>query len=127
MFGASGSSGSETEAEKTVARRDKSQGLTRDIILNEGRWLCEACLWLRWVHRGDLTTKSSASLLLLSPEAFSSVVAQHPAVHVSLKSHARRFARTLDSVVMFFATDMYDTAAAIASTQIVMSGASSGK
>jgi len=112
-----GSKGFEREAEEELVRRDKSLCISENIVLNEGRWLCEASLWLRWLHRGDLTTTSSASLLVLSLESFSTVALQHPAVHGALSSHARRFARTLDAVIVFFATDLYDTAAAVASMQ----------
>merc|ERR1712032_541875 len=84
---------------------ETSSPFTRSISVHQGQWLCEASVWLQWLHRGDLSSTNSVSLLVLCTESFAAVAAQHPALWMALSSHARRFVESFDSVVRIFATD----------------------
>lgn len=64
---------------------------SRSDFLPQGTALCEAVLWIHWVHVGDFASVSSLSLLVLDLQRFEALVTAYPNVQASLQSHAQRF------------------------------------
>merc|ERR1712216_605961 len=54
-----------------------------DETVHAGRWLCEACLWTRWQHRGDLFSSETTSIVGVLSKELSEVVAEHLSVLVA--------------------------------------------
>jgi len=54
-------------------------------------YLCEAVLWTRWEHCGELMVASDATLLTVDAETFGQVMKSHPPAHASTVLFARRF------------------------------------
>lgn len=54
----------------------KSRWLDKCPILEEGAWLCEPVLWLRWTHRGAMTAKTHSELVALRSERFRQIAGQ---------------------------------------------------
>jgi len=96
-----------TSSSRIVADRQKK--LQR--VVDEGACLCEAAIWVRWVHRGDFEAISQASLLLLDVNAFAELVASYPTVKISMRDHAARWVRKLHKTDAL--TDLLSTADAM--------------
>lgn len=63
----------------------------RSEFLREGACLCEAVLWVHWVHLGDFDAVSHLSLLTLEAHRFAELVASYPSVLRALQRHAQIF------------------------------------
>lgn len=57
--------------------------------------VCEASLWVQWVHVGDLDSESLGTMWSLTVESVMELISNFPVVQVKLLPHANRFLRTL--------------------------------
>lgn len=64
---------------------------TRSTCPREGTSLCEAVLWIHWMHAGDFASLTHMSLLLLEAHRFEHLVTSYPSVQIALQSHAQHF------------------------------------
>lgn len=63
----------------------------RSELLCAGGALCEAVLWVHWVHLGDFSALTRLSLLVLDARTFEDLVTLYPNVQLALQTHAQRF------------------------------------
>lgn len=59
--------------------------------LPEGASLCEAVLWVQWVHVGDFSAVTKLSLLVLEMGGFEALVVSYPNILGALQAHALHF------------------------------------
>lgn len=60
-----------------------------------GNWLCEAVLWMHWVHRGDVRSNNNTTLFALQVDNFELIVQNYPNVKLFGKKHAQRFIQAM--------------------------------
>jgi len=68
-------------------------------ILEAGSWICEACIWVSWVHRGQLIATQYTKIFTLDANAFASIVSsfEHQGVFDPF-AYANDFVATLDDL-----------------------------
>jgi len=79
------------EAAEFVARYASNSA----IEVARGACMCEAGLWINWVHVGDCTPMTHLSVVTVSVAKFADRVASYPQVQMQLAIHAREFAMLL--------------------------------
>jgi len=55
----------------------KKPSAARSVVIEPGDWLSEAVLWVRWWHRGRLTSNGFCNIMILNAETFRRIVACH--------------------------------------------------
>lgn len=68
-------------------------------VLDAGSWLCEASLWVKWLHRGQATADSPCLLVVLGSEAFRDVAAIFPDVLEVCRHYVRLFSAKMSSLL----------------------------
>mmetsp|Transcript_131080 Transcript_131080/g.330913 ORF Transcript_131080/g.330913 Transcript_131080/m.330913 type:complete len:789 (+) Transcript_131080:73-2439(+) len=71
------------------------------------RSICEASIWVHWVHHGDVDTVSHVSILGLDMKNLDELVLSYPVVQMSMLAHARRFATALNELDEL--SDLFDS------------------
>lgn len=66
-------------------------------VLEVGSWLCEASLWLKWLHRGQATADSPCLLVVLSAEGFRDATVNNPDVLEVCRQYARLFSAKIST------------------------------
>jgi len=80
-----------------------------DNLCFEGKGLCEAVLWTHWVHRGDCTSSSHASLFKLQASDFQAVVSAFSVVNSVVRIHASLFVHMLNEQGRKGSSDLFDS------------------
>jgi len=71
-----------------------SMGRRKCDIIRAGQWLCEAVLYVHWVHRQTVVAQTFSKMLTLDSARFGAVVSNFPTLHA--QSYATEFARQLN-------------------------------
>lgn len=99
------------QADKEASKVKEQQKVSRSQLLHEGAALCEAVLWIHWVHLGDFASVTYVSMLLLEAVKFEELVTTYPTLRQALQSHARNFVSAIK--VAEDASDLFDTSGAL--------------
>lgn len=83
----------EDEGDPSETGPNLSESTTK--TLSAGDWCCEAVMWMRWVHMGDLKALSECTVLIITSELFRSTLVTHPVC----MDFVRRYARCYMEVV----------------------------
>jgi len=73
----------------------KSAHDEKKIVVTEGQWISEACLWTKWHHRGVLSAASDCRLVLLDAKRFRDIVC-HFSSELHPTGYASSFVRALN-------------------------------
>merc|ERR1712008_33695 len=68
-----------------------SEGHSEQTLDLEKQWVCEAALWIKWVHTGRLSAMTNSELLVLNAESFRGIASSVPGVHAAFCRYARRY------------------------------------
>merc|ERR1719393_983832 len=60
-------------------------------LIKPGHFLCEAVLWTRWNHQGELTAMQDSSVMAIDALSFGAVIVQHSAPCVIMTKYAQHF------------------------------------
>jgi len=60
----------------------------RFIMVREGTWYCEACLWVPWVHHGTMAALIESEIITLNSDLFRQVALEHSQVFQECKNYA---------------------------------------
>jgi hypothetical protein len=61
------------------------------VLLTRGQWICEAVLWLRWVHTGKLRAKAMSEVVMLDSLHFREVCQNYPEQLSFMRHYANNF------------------------------------
>jgi len=79
-------------------RREKGvKGVARFSIVRAGTTLCEAVLWMPWLHRGTMRALIETELVELKSQKFREVTLAHPDIAWHAKKQALAFIEELQS------------------------------
>merc|ERR1712150_23921 len=62
---------------------------TADI--EQGQWVCEVALWIKWVHAGRLNASTNCELLVLDATIFRRITSEIPEVHEAFCMYAKKY------------------------------------
>mmetsp|Transcript_140828 Transcript_140828/g.248778 ORF Transcript_140828/g.248778 Transcript_140828/m.248778 type:complete len:134 (-) Transcript_140828:66-467(-) len=65
------------------------------VKIEEGGWMCEAALWIEWLHRGHLTIVKQSDLAIISSVDLQKSARHHASSLPLLKQYAFLFAKTI--------------------------------
>ncbi|CAJ1396257.1 unnamed protein product [Effrenium voratum] len=74
------------------------ENLQRQVIVGQGDWLCEGCLWTSWYYLGKAGATSSATLLCLSHDHLLQLGLLHKEAFRQLQSYARSYVKALNNL-----------------------------
>jgi len=63
----------------------------RTVEIQEGMWICEVALWIKWIHTGRLAAKTNCELLVLDANQFRRIATELPGVHAALCTYAKSY------------------------------------
>jgi hypothetical protein len=61
-----------------------------------GEMISEACLWTKWLHRGELLSTNNSRVIELDAEAFGKVISGYKDLYLSAVRYARKYIRFLN-------------------------------
>jgi len=61
------------------------------LRFNEGQWLCEGALWVKWRHKGQLTVHRSCDIAELSAGVFTEIAQRHNKAFRDINTYAKHF------------------------------------
>merc|ERR1712032_1018901 len=96
---------------------------TRDLVndfkvIRNKEWVCEASLWMNWIHRGEFRAATNCRVLKVNADKFATITSQHQIVYLAAKRYAAAFIRSLqeacenfddESNTMVFSDVMFET------------------
>jgi len=68
------------------------------VKLDKDQWCCEATLWLRWVHCGEMKALTESDIVALNGAKFREVTAGHYEAFLAAKAYAEQFWRRLQEI-----------------------------
>lgn len=84
---------------KRIAGARSRKVLKRLVMIDKGRWFCEAVLWVPWCTRGTMRSLIESELIAIDKKRFEDVTVSHPSATKEACSYAIHFVERLTKTV----------------------------